>query len=281
VKTLVKIEDLAKFYTIWDEISTDPSVPPSFVQYMASSWIPASHMWSKVVQKDRPIYLEGDTNMLIEVHVYHLCIDKITDFIECRYHHVLKSHWLDGKQNCCIDHLLYILVVQMNQYYLNQHERQIIRFKGLDLAGDQRQEILMSTRNISWDSVLQFNHTQFHVASQSCSGTFHSRDLNLITCNCQDFPRIQFYKHIAAIHLHFPHLKQSDPIITREGNPNPNSNSNSDSGSESGSASALKATLPEEILTLTRKIISLSRKLTDHITWWLLRPSSPLNIALW
>jgi hypothetical protein len=48
---------------------------------MALSWIPASHMWSKVVQKDCPIYLEGDTNMLIEAYVYHLCIDKITDFI--------------------------------------------------------------------------------------------------------------------------------------------------------------------------------------------------------
>ena len=69
VKILVKTEDLAKFYTIWDEISTDPSVPQSFVQYMASLWIPASHMWSRVVQKDRPIYLEGDTNMLIEVYV--------------------------------------------------------------------------------------------------------------------------------------------------------------------------------------------------------------------
>src|SRR6267142_954766 len=49
VKALVKTEDLAEFYMIWDEISTDPSVPPSFVQYMASSWIPASHLWSKVM----------------------------------------------------------------------------------------------------------------------------------------------------------------------------------------------------------------------------------------
>ena len=38
-------------------------------------------------------------------------------------------------------------------------------------------------------------------------------DRNIMTCDCQDFPRIQFCKHIAAIHLHFPHLKQSDPII--------------------------------------------------------------------
>jgi hypothetical protein len=27
-----------------------------------------------------------------------------------------------------------------------------------------------------------------------------------VTCECQDFPRIQFCKHIAAVHVHFPHL---------------------------------------------------------------------------
>jgi hypothetical protein len=151
----------------------------------------------------------------------------------------------------------------MNQYYLNRHERQIVGFEGLDLAGDWRWEILTSARNISRDSVLQFNHTQFHVASQSRSGTFHSIDLNLMTCNCQDFPRIWFCKHIAAIHLHFPHLEQSDPIITWEGDPDPDSDSDSDSGSESGSTSAPEAALPEEILTLTREIILLSQNLAS------------------
>jgi hypothetical protein len=146
----------------------------------------------------------------------------------------------------------------MNQYYLNRHKRQIVRFEGLDLAGDRRREIIVSARNISRDSVLQFNHTQFHVASQSCLGTFHLIDLNLMTCDCQDFLRIQFCKHIAAIHLHFPHLEQSDPIIMREGDPDPDSDSDSDSGSESRSASASKVALPEEILTLTHEIISLS-----------------------
>ena len=96
--------------------------------------------------------------------------------------------------------------------------------------------------------------------------TFYSIDLNLMMCNCQDFLRIQFCKHIATIHLHFPHLEQSNPITSleyslvldqQEGNPNPNSNSNSDSRSESRSASAPEATLLEEILTLTHEIISL------------------------
>src|SRR6266850_1103799 len=268
VKALVKTEDLAKFYMIWDEISTDPSVPPSFVQYMASLWIPASHMWSKVMQKDCPIYLEGDTNMLIEAYVYQLsqCTNKITDLISSRYHHVLKSHWLDGKWNRRIDHILYTLVVHMNQYYLNRHERQIVRFEGLDLAGGQWRDIITSTRTISWDSVLQFNRTQFHVASQSRPGALYSIDLNLTTCDCQDFLRIWFCKHIAAIHLHFPHLcfEQSDPIMPLEYSlvlDQQDGDSDSDSASESGSASAPEATLPKEILTLTRKIILLSQNL--------------------
>src|SRR6266850_863269 len=145
---------------------------------------------------------------------------------------------------------------------------------------------IMSTRNISQDSILQFNHTQFHVASQSHPGTLYSIDLNLTTCNCQDFPRIQFYKHIAAIHLHFPHLcfEQSDPIMPLEYSLVPdqqkgNSNSNSNSTSESGSTSAPEATLLEKILTLTHKIILLPRKSTNHITWQLLKPSGLLNIV--
>jgi len=156
----------------------------------------------------------------------------------------------------------------MNQYYLNWHKRQIIRFEGLDLAGGQQWEIIASTQTISWDSVLQFNHTQFHVASQSCPGVLYSIDLNLMTCDCQDFPRIWFCKHIAAIHLHFPHLcfKQSDPIMPLEYSLVPDQqegdlNSNSDSTSKSGSVSTLEATLPKEILTLMRKIISLSQNL--------------------
>jgi hypothetical protein len=84
-----------------------------------------------------------------------------------------------------------------------------------------------------------------------------------MTYDCQDFPRIQFCKHIAAIHLHFPHLEQSDPIITQEDDPDPDSNFNSDSGSESRSVSTPKAALLEEILTLTHEIISLSQNLTS------------------
>jgi hypothetical protein len=123
-----------------------------------------------------------------------------------RYHHILKTHWLDSKCNQQIDCIIYTLVQNLDPYYLNQHKRQTIGFKGLDLAAVQQKEIKASTRDISPDSVLNFDLAHFHVTSQSHPGKFHVIDLIESTCDCMDFPRIHFCKHIAAIYVHFPHL---------------------------------------------------------------------------
>jgi len=80
------------------------------------------------------------------------------------------------------------------------------------------EEIKASTRDISLDSVLNFDSAHFHIASQSRPGEFYIIDLIQSTCDCPDFPRIQFYKHIAAVEVHFPHLcpkENTAPIIPR------------------------------------------------------------------
>jgi len=33
-------DDIAKFFNIWDEISSDPSVPESIVKYLTTEWLP-------------------------------------------------------------------------------------------------------------------------------------------------------------------------------------------------------------------------------------------------
>jgi hypothetical protein len=150
----------------------------------------------------------------------------------------------------------------MNQYYENRHERQTVGFEGLDLAGGRRQEIFASAGLISRDSILQFTRTQFHVASQSRPGAFYSIDLNSTTCDCQDFPRIRFCKHIAAIHIHFPHLcfGESDPIMPSEPAPDQrgcdsDSESESEPESESESAPALEAqALAQELISLSQNL---------------------------
>ena len=66
IKALVITDNQATFDKLWHEICTDPSVPKSVVKYLNDGWMKRSHMWSKVFRKDRSIFEEGDTNMLIE-----------------------------------------------------------------------------------------------------------------------------------------------------------------------------------------------------------------------
>jgi hypothetical protein len=98
----------------------------------------------------------------------------------------------------------------MEPYYQNWHMRQTVGLEGLDLAGQRQQEIMASARNITINSIQQFDLTQFHVTSQSRPGAFYSIDLHHATCDCKDYPRIKFCKHIGAIYVHFPHLSVED-----------------------------------------------------------------------
>ncbi len=71
MKAFVNASEVAVFAKLWVEISSDPSVPQSFVQYIKSEWLPEAKMWSLVMRKNRYILKEGDTNMLLEVYVLH------------------------------------------------------------------------------------------------------------------------------------------------------------------------------------------------------------------
>lgn len=65
---------------------------------------------------------------------------------------------------------------------------------------------MTGARDASRDSIQQFDSAHFHVASISQPGTYYEIDLNRSICNCPDFPRSRFCKHLAAIHVHFPLL---------------------------------------------------------------------------
>ena len=103
----------------------------------------------------------------------------------------------------------------MVPYYQERHRRQAVGLEGPDLAGQRRRDLLARARGVPRDSIQQFDSTQFHVASISFPGSYYSIDLNRSTCNCRDFPRSRFCKHLAAVNVHFPHLckKESSPPI--------------------------------------------------------------------
>ena len=94
----------------------------------------------------------------------------------------------------------------MEPNYWSRHDRQAVGLEGRDLVAERRSEILRSAKDISLDLILQFDHIQFYVASQSRPGEYYAIDLNQPTCECADFLRIRFCKHIAAVYVHFPHL---------------------------------------------------------------------------
>jgi hypothetical protein len=142
-----------------------------------------------------------------------------------------------------------MLVIKMVPYFEARHERQMVGMEGDDLVELRQQEILESAEAISRDSIQPFDNTQFHVTSVSRPGEFYAIDLTRQRCNCKDFHRIDFCKHIAAIYLHFPNLC---PNVGSQTNvPYPQKDLNISQGTSG----------PEVINILTQEIMALSQTL--------------------
>jgi hypothetical protein len=123
--------------------------------------------------------------------------------------------------------------------------------EGDDLVEQRCQEILESVEAISQDSIQPFDNTQFHVASVSRLGEFYTIDLTWQMCDCKDFHRIDFCKHIAAIYLHFPSLCPDVGSHTDMNVPNLQKDLNISQGTSR----------PEVLDTLTQEILMLSQTL--------------------
>jgi hypothetical protein len=123
---------------------------------------------------------------------------------------MLKSHWLYGKCHCRIDHVIVTLVMGMVGYYENKHSCQIVSLDGKDLMVECRQELLERAAEIPSESIQKLDDTQFHIVSKSRPGLYHTVDLHRSICQCEDFLRIQFCRHIAAVLCHFPELSPQE-----------------------------------------------------------------------
>ena len=62
----VRTPDQTQFDSWWEEMQADPAAPQSFIDYLRNNWIPITALWSGSARKNRTIFQEGDTNMLIE-----------------------------------------------------------------------------------------------------------------------------------------------------------------------------------------------------------------------
>jgi len=71
VKAFVNVSESRVFAKLWVEISNNPSVPQSFMQYIRLEWLSEVKMWSLVMRKHYSILEEGNTNMLLKAYVFH------------------------------------------------------------------------------------------------------------------------------------------------------------------------------------------------------------------
>jgi len=118
----------------------------------------------------------------------------------------LKTHYLGGKRNQRVDSIIRTLVLKVVPDFDFKHRQQLANMKGLNLNDSHHRWVEASARNISPDSIHYVDSTTFYVASQSLPGHYYLIDMTQSTCDCKDFLRIQYCKHIAAIDVHFPQL---------------------------------------------------------------------------
>ena len=69
IQDWVRMVDDDEFKASWTQIQGDTKVPKSVAEYIAREWLPHKEMWSAMSRKNRTIFEEGDTNMLLEAYV--------------------------------------------------------------------------------------------------------------------------------------------------------------------------------------------------------------------
>ena len=163
--------------------------------------------------------------------------------------------------------MIHTLTVQMVPYYQNRHECQVIGLEGSNLAGQRQRQLLSSATNTSQDSIQKFDDITFHVASESRPGSYYEIDLSRGACNCPDFPRIRYCKHLAAISVHFPHLcrqdrSSGDPILREV--PSPPKRVDYPEVPRTSSRQGALQMLMEDIRSLSQELNDKIKKITEE-----------------
>ena len=128
---------------------------------------------------------------------------------------MLKSKWLEGKHNHHVDHLIHTLIVILFPSYANCHDCQELGFDGPDLTNKWHQEILVRILEIKAKSIHNLGNDQFSIQSATHSSCLYSVELGAQSCDCLDWPRVQFCKHVAAVAHHFGNSDQQIAAISQ------------------------------------------------------------------
>ena len=139
-----------------------------------------------------------------------------------------------------------------------RHERQTLGMEGPNLAEKRRRQILKRAPETPLGKIQKMDDSHFEVQSSKTDQSYHI-DLNTITCNCKDFPRIRLCKHIAAV-AHFfggvdlgprpPDNAASEPVVPSS----PVQQNGSDGTDDDATACFISAA--NDMIRLTQELIS-------------------------
>jgi hypothetical protein len=201
IQDWVCMVDNDEFNAFWTQIQGDTKVSRSIAKYIAWEWLPHKEIWLATSCQNQTIFEEGDTNMLLEVYVITHSHFLFLFPNAIRYHHVLKSIWLEGKRNQHVDHLIHTLVMGFLLDLEICHKQQTLGMEGLNLAEKHCQQILTCAPETPIAKIQKINNLHFEVKLSTSNKTYQI-DLDTTTCSCSDFPCIHLCKHIVAI-AHF------------------------------------------------------------------------------
>ncbi|KAJ7141811.1 hypothetical protein C8R46DRAFT_1200578 [Mycena filopes] len=199
LKNWIRITDVEEFNAAWAKIKT--IAPAAFINYLNQYWMSdrVVRMWSAVYRKDRTLFENCDTNMLIEA-----------------WHHILKWKFLHGKRNRRLDHLLNTLLTEVLPYYALKQRRQDFGFEGVDIEVTKRKDIVARSKIYVKGDIEALGDAKYLVPSKSNPSKVYEVDIDAYTCTCLDYPLLCYCKHICAVQELFD---EQQPPSSSNGNP--------------------------------------------------------------
>src|SRR5713226_4082846 len=103
--------------------------------------------------------------MLLHIFKTYIYLQYI--IMPLRYHHVLKSIWLEGKRNQHMDHLIHMLVMEFLPNLKIHHRQQALGIEGLNLAKKCCEEILTCAPKTPLKRIQKSDNSHFDMQSSS------------------------------------------------------------------------------------------------------------------
>ena len=169
IREWVKTMDQLRFDTIWEWIQTKPSVPRSLIIILRLTGCQLFPFGQVQRERKGRSFKRGIPICLSKHKSSYRCKDHLNRSLSLlsSYHHVLKSHWLDGKKNRHADHLVSALVVDMLPAYERCCHCQEHKFDGADLAKKQCKTICAHAPEMSAESIQSLGREHFCIRSAS------------------------------------------------------------------------------------------------------------------